>query len=173
MLAQLAHPMTVPFSTRRAAQAAAVTLSLIGAGAGAAAEVKESYISVSLTSLILWATRCDTPILIDAAAAAARAADRSVLIVRLSTALQPASPVTFDWISSRSGRCFRRTCLLPALPCAGGLSLVAKYLPDRRLDVTAAGITDTADLPPSWSAERDLAVARAVAVYNAELWAGA
>lgn len=172
MLAELAQPMTVPFSTRRAAQAAAVTLSLIGAGAGVAAEVKDSHVSVSLAWFTLWATRCDAPILVDAAAAAARATGHGVLIVRLSTALQPASPVMFDWVGAPPAKCFHAS-LLPALPSAGGLSLVAKDLPDRRFDVTTAGIIERRDLPLSWSAERDLAVARALAVFNAELWAGA
>ncbi len=173
MLAQLAHKMTVPFNTRRAAQAAAVTLSLIGGAADAPARAETAYVSVRVPGFRLFATRCDPPLLIDDASAAAVAAGVDVLVLRFSPACGASSPVTFDWLPARSARCSQRMCLLPALPRGGGLSLVPKHSSDVRLDVSRAVIAERTDLPTSWPPERDLAVARAVAVFKAELGLGA
>jgi hypothetical protein len=65
MLNELAHPMAVPFSTRRSAQAALLVLSLIGGKAAhpAAIEVEPSHLRVHLRGFSLWATRCDKPML--------------------------------------------------------------------------------------------------------------
>lgn len=172
MLAQLAHPMFVPFSTRRSAQAALVLLSLIGTEAGSATvETEASHLRVHLAGYTLWATRCDKPLLLAEAAVLARAGRRDVLIMRLATSLHPASPVTFDWIPATASR-GPRYGLLPALPFGGGLALVDPHNEQVRLDLTADAITSRCDLADTWPAQRELAKARANAVLNSQLWGG-
>lgn len=174
MLAQLAHPMSVPFSTRRSAQAALVLLSLIGAEApgSAAVEAAPSCLRVHLAGYTLWATRCDKPLLLEDAAVLARAGRRDVLIMRLATSLHPASPVTFDWIPAGAASSGPRYGLLPALPFGGGLALIDQQEEDLRLDVTAEAIVIGRDMPSTWPAQRQLAMARATAVLNSQLWGG-
>jgi hypothetical protein len=174
MLAQLAHPMSVPFSTRRSAQAVLVLLSLIGAEApdSAAVDVEPSCLRMHLSGYTLWATRCDKPLLLEDAAVWARAGRRDVLIMRLATSLHPASPVTFDWIPARAASSGPRYGLLPALLFGGGLALVDPHEEDVRLDVTAGAIVIGRDLPATWPAQRQLAMARAAAVLNNQLWGG-
>jgi len=174
MLAQLAHPMSVPFSTRRSAQAALVLLSLMGteAASSATVEAEASHLRVHLVGYILWATRCDKPLLLEEAAVLARAGRRDVLIMRLATSLHPASPVTFDWIPAEAVSNGPRYGLLPALPFGGGLALVDQQDVNLRLDVTTEAIVLRLDQPPNWPAQRELAMARATAVLNNQLWGG-
>jgi hypothetical protein len=173
MLAQLAHPMSVPFSTRRSAQAALLLLSLVGGEApdSAAVDAEPSHLQVHLAGYTLWATRCDRPLLLDDAAVLARAGRRDVLIMRLATSLHPASPLTFDWIPA-SATSTGRYGLLPALPFGGGLALVDPHDEQVRLDLTADAIFNRCDLPGTWPAQRELAMARANAVLNSQLWGG-
>jgi hypothetical protein len=169
-LNQLARPMSVPFSTRRAAQAPVLTLSLTGCRASTmnAADVAESHVKVPLGRLSLWATRCDAPVLIEEAAAAARVSLQDVLILRLGTgAASP--PVLFDWVPNAG---LGRIGLVPALPAGGGLSLADPKQDDLRLDVTGDGILDRTDVAPGWALERVLAVARAAAIFRSNLWGG-
>gem|GEM_PF-6262727 len=74
----------------------------------------------------------------------------------------PAAPGAGDW----------RLNLLPALSCEGGLSLVGTGASGLRLDVGGDAIVLREDLPPVWNLQRDLAIARASAVLNSELWGG-
>ena len=171
MLRQLAHPMSVPFSTRRSAQAALVVLSLIDGDAAGPVEAQASYLRLHLKGFTLWATRCDRPLLLEDAAVLARAGRRDVLIIRLATSLHPASPMTFDWIPA-AATSRPRYGLLPALPFGGGLALVDRLEEDVRLDVTAEAIVIRRDLPAAWPAQRQLAMARAAAVLNNQLWGG-
>jgi hypothetical protein len=174
MLRQLAHPMSVPFSTRRSAQAALILLSLIGAEAtnSAAVDAEASHLRLHLAGYTLWATRCDKPLLLEEAVVLARAGRRDVLIMRLTTSLRRASPVTFDWIPAAAAASGPRCALLPALPFGGGLALVDEHDEDVRLDVTAEAIINRCDLPTTWPAQRELAMARATAVLNNQLWRG-
>jgi len=174
MLAQLAHPMSVPFATRRSAQAALLMLSLIGADAPDAAtvEAEDSHLRVYLAGYTLWATRCDPPLLQDDAAVLAEASRRDVLILRLATSLHPAPPVTFDWFPAPAASVEPRLGLLPALPFGGGLALVDPHEEGIRLEVNAEAIVAVRALPTTWPAQRDLAMARATAVLNNQLWGG-
>jgi hypothetical protein len=173
MLAQLAHPMSAPFSTRRSAQATLLLLSIVGAEAthSAAVDAQPSHLRVHLAGYTLWATRCDKPLLLEEAAVLARTGRRDVLIVRFATSLHPASPLTFDWIpAAASGG--PRFGLLPALPFGGGLALVDQNEKELRLDVTPEAILVGRDLPSTWPAQRLLAMARATAVLTSQLWGG-
>lgn len=174
MLRQLAHPMSVPFSTRRSAQAALAILSLIGVEAtnSATVAVEASHLRVHLGGYTLWATRCDKPLLLEDAAVLARAGRRDVLIVRLATWLHPASPVTFDWIPAAAASGGPRYGLLPALLFGDALALVDEHKEDLRLDVTPEAIVFGRDLPTTWPAQRQLAMARATAVLNNQLRGG-
>jgi hypothetical protein len=173
MLAQLAHPMSVPFPTRRSAQAALVLLPLIGTEAGSAkVETEASHLRVHLAGYTLWVTRCDKPLLLEDAAVLAQAGLRDVLIMRLATSLHPASPVTFDCIPAVAASNGPRYGLLPALPFGGGLALVDQHDENLRLDVTAEAIVLRRDQPATWPAQRELAMARANAVLNSQLWGG-
>jgi hypothetical protein len=174
MLAKLAHPMSVPFSTRRSAQAALLLLSLVGAEApdSAAVDAEPSHLRVHLAGYTLWATRCDEPLLLEDAAVLARAARRDVLIMRLATSLHPASPLTFDWIPASAASTGPRYGLLPALPFGSRLALVDSHDEQVRLDLTADAILNRCDLPATWPAQRELAMARANAVLNSQLWGG-
>lgn len=174
MLAQLAHPMSVPFSTRRSAQATLVLLSLVGGDApdSAAVDAEPSHLRVHLAGYTLWATRCDKPLLLEDAAVLARAGRRDVLIMRLATSLHPASPLTFDWIPASAASNGPRHGLLPALPFGGGVSLVDPHDEQVRLDLTFEAIINRWDLPDNWPAQRELAIARANAVLNSQLWGG-
>lgn len=174
MLAQLAHPMSVPFATRRSAQAALLVFSLIGAPApsATAVEAEDSHLRVHLAGYTLWATRCDPPLLQDDAAVLAKAGRRDVLILRLATSLHPASPVIFDWFPAPAASVEPRLGLLPALPFGGGLALVDPNEEGIRLDVNAEAIVIVRALPTTWPAQRDLAMARATAVLNNQLWGG-
>jgi len=173
MLHQLAHPMTVPFSTRRSAQAALLMLSLVGAGETGSAAVDEepSHLRVHLGGYTLWATRCERPLLLDDARVLAAAARRDVLILRLATSLHPPSPVTFDWIPAAAAS-HPRCGLLPALLFGGGIALVDPREEDLRLDVTADALVIRRDLAATWPARRQLAMARATALLNSQLWGG-
>ena len=173
MLRQLAHPMTVPFSTRRSAQAALLMLSLVGAGEAGSAAVNEepSHLRVHLGGYTLWATRCETPLLLDDAGVLAAAGRRDVLILRLATSLHPPSPVTFDWIPAAAAS-HPRCGLLPALLFGGRLALVDPREEDVRLDVTADAVIIRRDLPAVWPAQRQLAMARATALLKSQLWGG-
>ena len=174
MLAKFAHPMSVPFSTRRSAQAALLLLSLVGAETpdSAAVDAEPSHLRVHLAGYTLWATRCDTPLLLEEAAVLAEAGRRDVLILRFATSSHPASPVTFDWFPPPAASSGPRLGLLPALPFAGGLALVDRHQEDLRLDVTAAAIVTARDLPSTWPVQRELAMARATAILNCRLWGG-
>lgn len=174
MLRQLAHPMAAPFSTRRSAQAALLILSLIGADATGRSviEAEASHLRVHLAGYTLWTTRCDRPLLLEDAAVLAKAARREVLILRLATALHPASPMTFDWIPADGASGDPRFNLMPALPFGGGLALLDERQEDVRLDVTAEAILLRRDQPAAWPAQRQLAMARAVAVLKSQLWGG-
>lgn len=175
MLHQLADPMAIPVSTRRVAQAVVVTLSLISSAIKTAppiAENRGSHIRVEFGAFIVWATRCDAPLLVEEAAAVAQDSGRDVLILRLQTSTDSRSPVAFDWFPARDCPGAPWFGLLPALPGEGGLSLTASGASDLRLDVTADGIAAPRDVSPSWAFQRDLATARAVAVFNGQLWGG-
>ncbi|HET9637675.1 MAG TPA: hypothetical protein VFP12_00540 [Allosphingosinicella sp.] len=173
MLAKLAHPMSVPFSTRRSAQAALLLLSLVGTETpDSAVDAEPTHLRVHLAGYTLWATRCDKPLLLEDAAVLARAGRRDVLIMRLATSLHPASPLTFDWIPTAAASSRPRCGLLPALPFGGGLALVDPHDERARLDVTANAILNRCDLPATWPAQRELAMARANAVLNSQLWGG-
>lgn len=174
MLAKLAHPMSVPCSTRRSAQAALVLLALVGADASdsAAVDAQPSHLRVHLAGYTLWATRCDKPLLLEDAAVLARAGRRDVLIMRFATSLHPESPLTFDWIPALAASGGPRFGLLPALPFGGGLALVDQWEEDLRLDVTPEAILVGRDLPSTWPAQRQLAMARATAVLTSQLWGG-
>jgi hypothetical protein len=174
MLAQLAHPMSVPFSTRRSAQAALLLLSLVGGKApvSAAVDAEPSHLRVHLAGYTLWATRCDKPLLLEDAAVLAQAERRDVLIMRLATSLHPASPLTFDWTPASTASTGPRYGLLPALPFGGALALVDPHDEQVRLDLTADAIINCCDLPDTWPAQRELAMARANAVLNTQLWGG-
>jgi hypothetical protein len=175
MLHQLADPMAIPVSTRRAAQAAVVTLSLMQAQAGTFAPPAEdhgSHVRVQLGGFSLWATRCDPPLLVEDALTATHESGRDVLILRLQTSVGSRLPVAFDWFSARGNQGAPRFSLAPALPSDGGLSLIPSTAPDLRLNVTAAGIVVHQDVTPLWAVQRDLAIARAVAVFRAQLRGG-
>lgn len=175
MLHQLADPMAIPVSTRRAAQAAVVTLSLMQAQTETAAPPAEdhgSHVRIQLGHFSLWSTRCDPPLLVEEASAATQESGRDVLILRLQTSVGSRLPVAFDWFSAREYQRAPRFGLAPALPSEGGLSLVASAASDLRLDVTAAGIVVHQGVTPLWAVQRDLAIARAVAVFKAQLWGG-
>ena len=174
MLAQLAHPMSVPFSTRRSAQAALLLLSLVGVEApdSAAVDAEPSHLRVHLAGYTLWATRCDRTLLLEDAVVLARAGRRDVLIMRLATSLHPASPLTFDWIPASAASNGPRYGLLPVLPFGGGVSLVDPHDEQVRLDLTSDAIVDRSDLPATWPVQRELAMARANAVLNSQLWGG-
>jgi hypothetical protein len=166
--------MSVPCSTRRSAQAALLILRLIGAGApeSAAADAEASHLRVHLAGYTLWATRCDRPLLLEDAAVLARAGRRDVLIMRFATSLHPASSVTFDWFPAAAGSIGPVLGLLPALPFGGGLALVEERREDLRVDVTADAIMIARDLPSTWPAQRQLAMARATALLTNQLWGG-
>ena len=175
MLHQLADPMAIPFSTRRAAQAAVVTLSLMQAQAETAAPPAEdhgTHVRVQLGGFSLWSTRCDPPLLVEEASAATHESGRDVLILRLQTSVGSRLPVAFDWFSALGCQGAPRFSLAPALPSEGGLSLIPSTASDLRLDVTAKGIVAHRDDTPLWALQRDLAIARAVAVFKARLWGG-
>lgn len=174
MLAQLAHPMSVPFSTRRSAQAALLLLSLTGTEApdSSAVDAEPSHLRVHVAGYTLWATRCDRPFLLEDAAVLACAGRRDVLIMRLATSLHPASPLTFDWIPASAASNGPQYKLLPALPFGGGVSLVDPHDEQVRLDLTSDAIINRSDLPATWPAQRELAMARANAVLNSQLWGG-
>lgn len=174
MLAQLAHPMSVPVSTRRSAQAALLMLSLAGGEApdSCAVDAEPSHLRVHLGGYTLWATRCDRPFLLEDAAVLARAGRRDVLIMRLATSLHPALPLTFDWTPASAASNGPRYGLLPALPLGGGVWLVDPNDEQVRLDVTSDAIVNRSDLPATWPVQRALAMARANAVLNSHLWGG-
>jgi hypothetical protein len=173
MLHDLAHPMAVPFSTRRSAQAALTLLSMIGGNGTCptAVDPQPSHVRVYLEGFTLWATRCDSPLLLDEAAVLARAGRRDVLILRFGAALLEACAISFDWVSA-DGLTPSRPGLLPALPSGGGLALVDPQDEHVRVEVTAAALIVRADLPPPWPAQRQLAMARAAAAFNSCLWGG-
>ena len=52
------------------------------------------------------------------------------------------------------------------------MALVDEHKEDLRLDVTAEAIVIGRDLPTTWPAQRQLAMARATAVLNNQLWGG-
>jgi hypothetical protein len=170
-LNQLAGPMTVPFSTRRAAQAAAATLSLMGCRSSAfrAAEAAATHVSVPLGGLTLWATRCDPPLLREEAGAAAAKSRNDVLILRVGTGSADGPPIVFDWIPHRAGSRFG---LVPALPIGGGLSLADPHDESCLLDLTGDGIIDRSDMKDGWILARVLAASRAAAILRSNLWGG-
>ena len=169
MLNQLAHPMAIPFPTRRSAQAARAVLSLIAPEAACLGTVQTeaSHLRVHLGGMSLWATRCERPLLLEEAAVLATAARKDVLIVRLGNSLS--RPVTFDWIPVAGDARYR---LLPALPSDGSFALVDEEDENVRIDVTAESIIVPPEPPPGWGLQRELAVARAAAVLNSQLWGG-
>jgi hypothetical protein len=123
-----------------------------------------------MKELSIWGTRCDAPLLVDQAEAAARASCRDILIVRLRAALENRSPVTFDWVPCN--RTIPHRCgLLPAMTFGGGLALVADQNEELRLDVSTGGVA-VAPLDTSWGLQRPLATARAIAVFSNQLWRG-
>lgn len=173
MLHQLAHPLATPFATRRIARATIAILSLLAPAASPiAVEAERSYLRILLPGFTLWATRCDRPLLLDEVADKARAEGRDALILRCAPALQNAPPLVFDCMPAGSGTGDWHLNLLPALPSEGGLSLVGTCASGLRLDVGADGIVVREDLPPVWKLQRDLAIARAAAVLNNQLWGG-
>lgn len=174
MLDQLAHPMATPFSTRRAAQAAALTLSLVGCrpadGEKASAEV--SRVSVPLPGFALWATRCDPPLLIEEAIATAAGSGRDVLILRVGTGSPGRPPVTFDWVCHTADGPVAKLGFSAALPASGGLTLVPETDWEPSLQIRPGGISEHPEVSPGWPLERLLAVARATAIYRSNLWGG-
>lgn len=173
MLQQLAHPLATPFATRRIARATVAILSLLAPAASPiAVEVERSYLRALLPGFTLWATRCDRPLLLDEAADEAASEGRDALILRCAPALQNAPPLVIDWMPAAPGAGDWRLNLLPALSCEGGLSLVGTGASGLRLDVGGDAIVLREDLPPVWNLQRDLAIARASAVLNSELWGG-
>lgn len=175
MLHQLADPMAIPVSTRRAAQAAVVTLSLMQSQAETFAPPAEdhgSHVRVQLDGFSLWATRCDPPLLVEEASSATHDSGRDVLILQLQTSVASRLLVTFDWFSARDNQRAPGFGLAPALPSEGGLSLISSSASGLRLDVTAGGIVAHGDDTPLWALQRDLAIARAVAVFRVRLWGG-
>jgi hypothetical protein len=173
MLNRLAHPMATPFAIRKAAQAAALTLSLIGhhTTGEAIASAEGSYVAVGLPRLMLWATRCDPPLLLNEARERACATGHDVIIVRLGSGAEPGPPVTFDWVSQRTDGVTCRVGLAPALPSRGGLILVSGES-DPPIDVLPGGIVEHAEAPSGWPLERVLATARAAGIYRSHLWGG-
>ena len=174
MLRQLAHPMSVPFPTRRTAQAAALTLSLIGCRPtdGEMASAGVAYVSVPLPGFMLWATRCDPPLLIEEAMATAMESGRDVLILRVGTGSPGRPPVAFDWVRHMAERPTPRLGFLAALPAGGGLILVAEKDSEPHLEIRSVGILERSEHSPGWPLERLLAVARATAIYRSNLWGG-
>lgn len=172
LLTDFAHPMAIPYSMRRAAAAAAVVLSLarIPGAAEAPARLGCGYCAVELPRMCLWATRCDPPLLLDEAIALVEEAGKEILIVRLRTAFEKASPVTFDWVPADSSQA-PLTGLIPALPSGGALALTCAFPDAGRLNVTDSGLVRPPP-DPSWIAQRELAIARARAIFSAELWGG-
>jgi hypothetical protein len=173
VLQQLAHPLATPFATRRIAKATVAILSLLAPAASPIdVEAAPSYLRTLLPRFTLWATRCDRPLLLDEAAAEARAEARDALILRCAPPLQDAFPLVFDWMPAAPAGGDWRFDLLPALPWEGGLSLVGAGEQPLRLDVGADAIVVRDDLLPVWNLQRDLAIARASAVLNSQLWGG-
>lgn len=173
MLDQLAHPMAVPFSTRKSAQAAALTLSLIGyRPASADVDSAGPYVAVRLPGISLWATRCDAPLLLDKAVAAAGVTGRDVLLLRLGIGSRRLPPVTFDWVQHDPQGSAVRRHFFPALPHGGGFALVPTEGPPTRLRLAAEGLSEDLDSASSSPLENDLAVARATAIFRSHLWGG-
>jgi hypothetical protein len=170
-LNHLAGPMTVPFSTRRAAQAAAATLSLMGCRSSVlrAAEAAGTHVSVPLGGLTLWATRCDPPLLREEARATAAGSRKDVLILRVGTDSADRPPIVFDWIPDDNAS---RYGLVPALPVGGGLSLADPNDETGRRDLTSDGIIERSAGAHRWPLERTLGIARASAILRSRLWGG-
>lgn len=174
MLHQLAHHLaTKPFATRRIAKATVAILSLlVPAASPLDVETEQCHIRTLMRGFTLWATRLDRPFLLDEAADEASAESRDALILRCAPALQAASPLVLDWMPAAQGGGDWHFDLLPALPCDGGLSLVGAGERPLRIDVCADAIAVRNDLPPVWNLQPDLAIARASAVLNHQLWGG-
>lgn len=173
VLQQLAHPLATPFATRRIAKATVATLSLLTPAANPiAVEAERSWIRTTLPGFTLWATRCHRPLLLDEAAAEVRAEGRDAFIMRCAPTSQDAFPLVFDWMPAGPSGGDWRFDLFPALPSGGGLSLVGAGEERLRLDLGADAIVVRKDLPPVWHLQRDLAIARASAVLNSQLWGG-
>lgn len=173
VLHQLAQPLGTTFTTRRIAKATIAILSLLAPAASPiVVEAETGWLRSVYPGFTLWATRCDRPLLLDEAADEARAEGRDALILRCAPALQAASPLVLDWMPAAPARGDWHFDLRPALPYDGGLSLVAVGEKPLRIDVGADGIAVRDDLSPVWDMQRDLAIARASAVLNNQLWGG-
>jgi hypothetical protein len=170
-LDQLAGPMTVPFSTRRNAQAAALVLSLMGCRSllYSSAEAEGTHVSIELAGLILWTTRCDPPLLRDEARGVAAETGKDVVIVRVGTGSAATPPVLFDWLPVAGAGLFG---LIPAFPSGGGLALVKANDGNCRLEINGAGVTDRCRGTGRWRLERTSAVVKADVFFRSSLWGG-
>lgn len=86
----------MPFTSRRARRAAAVTAALAGASPESRGEQRPISVGKGAATAILLPTTCERPLLIETAVALAVASGQHCLIVRLNTAPNPPCFVSFD-----------------------------------------------------------------------------
>ncbi len=169
-LPELGHP------SRRALRAAALTIAQAGGpleactiGAGTR---PSGCIQSSDWPIYIMPSTCQRPLLMREALDLAEASGLDVLVVRLDTALNPASFVTFDAILRRYGS-FELFChLRPCIVSDGGLWLLREgsQADDLRLGPDGLRLAPLGD--PLKADERDAGIARASEFFKRQLWGG-
>lgn len=164
------------FPSRRALRAAALTIAQAGGPLEActigARTQPSGCIHCGDWPILFMPSTCQRPLLMREALDLAEATGLDVLVLRLDTALNPASFVTFDAIVRRCGGfelfCDLRPCLAPD----GGFWLLRERSHSDDLRLGPDGLRLARLGMPLKVEERDGGIARASEYYRRNLWGG-
>lgn len=164
------------YPSRRALRAAALTIAQAGGPLEACTIGTGTLPSGCIQSadwpILIMPSTCQRPLLMREALDLAEATGLDVLVVRLDTALNPTSFVTFDAIVRRYGSfelfCDLRPCIVPD----GGLWLLREGSQVDDLRLGPAGLRLAPPGDPFKADERDAGIARASEFFRRQLWGG-
>ncbi|MGA9580771.1 MAG: hypothetical protein WBR13_02235 [Allosphingosinicella sp.] len=164
------------FPSRRALRAAALTIAQAGGPLEACTigdpTQPSGCIHCADWPVLLMPSTCQRPLLMREALDLAEATGLDVLVMRLDTALNPASFVTFDAIVRRYGS-FELFCdLRPCIVSDGGLWLLREGFQTDDLRLGPDGLRLAPLGNPLEADERDAGMARASEFFKRQLWGG-